>query len=87
MSINLFCRVSTGIQGIRNIKQTHQKTPKKPKEDVIDTEDSTPNQSKVSLNIVQQTLPEELFSGLFGSGANRVRAGAPPKSGATKLNS
>jgi hypothetical protein len=54
---------------------------------VIDTEDSTTNQSEVSLNIVQQTLPEELFSGLFGSGANRVRAGAPPKSGATKLNS
>ena len=85
MSINLFCRVSTGIQGIRNIKQTHQKTPKKPKEDVIDTEDSTPNQSIVSLNIVQQTLPEELFSGLFGSGANRVRAAAPRKCGPTNV--
>jgi hypothetical protein len=52
---------------------------------VIDTEDSTPNQSIVSLNIVQQTLPEELFSGLFGSGANRVRAAAPRKCGPTNV--
>jgi hypothetical protein len=30
---------------------------------------------------IQQTLPKELFVGLFGSGAGRVRAAVTSKSG------
>jgi hypothetical protein len=72
--------VSIGIHGIRDIKQIHQKIPKKQREDMTDVADETPNKLKVSLNIVRQNLPEELFSGLFGSGANRVRTAALLKS-------
>ena len=68
--------MSTGIHGIRDIKQIHQRTPKKQKEVLVDVADETSNQFRASLNIVRQNLPEKLFSGLFGSGANRVRAAA-----------
>ena len=83
MKLNLFCRISTGIQGIRELKQScrTQRTPKRQKDDVVDDPDERQQRMNLSPHGIQQTLPKELFVGLFGSGAGRVRAAVISKSG------
>jgi hypothetical protein len=57
-----------------------QKNQKRQKEDeMVEMDETRQKMMNSTSNTVQQTLPDELFLGLFGTGAGRVRAAVLPK--------